>query len=106
MTGLPEGTVTFLFSDIEGSTRLWEEHPDAMQRCLARHDELMRTAIAAHDGVAMSFDELAAVRNRTARAGRRLTRTACRGYRWRSPGPRDLRRSPFKVPAQLPRNCP
>ena len=51
MTDLPSGTVTFLFSDIEGSTRLWEEHPDAMQECLARHDEIMRTAITAHDGV-------------------------------------------------------
>jgi predicted ATPase/class 3 adenylate cyclase len=51
MTGLPSGTVTFLFSDIEGSTRLWEEHPDAMRECLARHDELMRVAITAHDGV-------------------------------------------------------
>jgi class 3 adenylate cyclase len=28
---LPSGTVTFLFSDLEGSTRLWQEHPDAMQ---------------------------------------------------------------------------
>ena len=51
MTGLPSGTVTFLFSDIEGSTRLWEEHPDAMRDALARHDEIMRSAVAAHDGV-------------------------------------------------------
>ena len=43
MTDLPSGTVTFLFSDIEGSTRLWEEHPDAMRECLARHDEIMRS---------------------------------------------------------------
>src|SRR3954471_19633827 len=51
MTDLPAGTGTFLFSDIEGSTRLWEEHPDAMRQCLARHDEIMRTAVTAHDGV-------------------------------------------------------
>ena len=51
MTDLPSGTVTFLFSDIEGSTRLWEEHPDAMRECLARHDEIMRRAVTAHDGV-------------------------------------------------------
>ncbi len=51
MTELPAGTVTFLFSDIEGSTRLWEEHPDAMRECLARHDEIMRSAVTAHDGV-------------------------------------------------------
>ena len=50
MTGLPSGTVTFLFTDLEGSTRLWEEYPDAMPAALARHDELLRAAIEAHDG--------------------------------------------------------
>jgi predicted ATPase/class 3 adenylate cyclase len=50
VTELPSGTVTFLFTDIEGSTRLWEEHPDAMQGALARHDALVRAAIAAHGG--------------------------------------------------------
>ena len=47
---LPSGTVTFLFTDIEGSTRLWEEHPDAMREALARHDELVRDAVEGHDG--------------------------------------------------------
>jgi class 3 adenylate cyclase len=47
---LPSGTVTFLFTDIEGSTRLWEEHPDTMRDALARHDELLRDAIEAHGG--------------------------------------------------------
>jgi predicted ATPase/class 3 adenylate cyclase len=47
---LPSGTVTFLFTDVEGSTRLWEEHPDAMQGALARHDEILRDAIAAYGG--------------------------------------------------------
>ncbi len=47
---LPSGTVTFLFTDIEGSTRLWEEHPDAMRDALARHDESVREAIEAHGG--------------------------------------------------------
>ena len=50
MSDLPSGTVTFLFTDIEGSTRLWEEHPDAMQGVLARHDDMVRAAIAAHGG--------------------------------------------------------
>ena len=45
------GTVTFLFTDVEGSTRLWEELPDAMPECLARHDEILRDAIDAHGGV-------------------------------------------------------
>jgi predicted ATPase/class 3 adenylate cyclase len=47
---LPTGTVTFLFTDLEGSTRLWEEHPEAMRQALARHDEILRDAIAAYDG--------------------------------------------------------
>jgi predicted ATPase/class 3 adenylate cyclase len=47
---LPSGTVTFLFTDIESSTHLWEAHPDAMRDALARHDELVRDAIEAHDG--------------------------------------------------------
>jgi len=47
---LPTGTVTFLFTDLEGSTRLWDEHPDAMKSALARHDELLRTAVKSHGG--------------------------------------------------------
>ena len=50
MTTLPTGTVTFLFTDIEGSTRLWQDQPEAMQPALARHDEILRDAIGAHDG--------------------------------------------------------
>jgi predicted ATPase/class 3 adenylate cyclase len=42
---LPTGTVTLLFTDIEGSTRLWESHPDEMATVLARHDLILRTAI-------------------------------------------------------------
>jgi predicted ATPase/class 3 adenylate cyclase/Tfp pilus assembly protein PilF len=46
----PTGTVTFLFTDIEGSTRMWERNPKAMQVALARHDELLRRAIEEHGG--------------------------------------------------------
>ncbi len=46
----PSGTVTFLFTDVEGSTRLWEAVPEAMRLALARHDELLRAAIEAHGG--------------------------------------------------------
>ncbi len=42
--------VTFFFTDIEGSTRLWEQHPEAMELALARHDEIMRQAIEEHGG--------------------------------------------------------
>src|SRR5215469_2743220 len=47
---LPTGTVTFLFTDLESSTRLWEEQPDAMKAALARHDEILRHAVQAHAG--------------------------------------------------------
>ncbi len=50
MPELPSGTVTFLFTDIEGSTRLWQEQPVEMRLALARHDEIVRDAIEAHDG--------------------------------------------------------
>src|SRR5215813_10813870 len=50
MTELPTGTVTFLFSDLEGSTRLWEEHPEAMKGALARHDQILRDAVEGHGG--------------------------------------------------------
>ena len=50
MTGRPTGTVTFLFTDIEGSTARWEHQTEAMQAALARHDALLRAAILEHGG--------------------------------------------------------
>ena len=50
MAELPSGTVTFLFTDLEVSTRLWDEQPEAMQGALARHDVILRAAVAAYDG--------------------------------------------------------
>jgi predicted ATPase/class 3 adenylate cyclase/Tfp pilus assembly protein PilF len=47
---LPTGTVTFLFTDLEGSTALWERDPVAMQAALARHDRLLRHAIESVGG--------------------------------------------------------
>src|SRR5690242_16832280 len=47
---LPTVTATFLFTDIEGIARLWEEHPGAVGDVLARHDALLRRAIEAHAG--------------------------------------------------------
>ncbi len=46
----PSGTVTFLFTDIEGSTRRWEADPEAMRAALVLHDEVLRSAIEAHGG--------------------------------------------------------
>src|SRR4029078_1418869 len=51
-TARPSGTVTFLFTDIEGSTQLWEHTPEAMRRALARHHQIMADAIAAAGGYA------------------------------------------------------
>src|SRR5246500_4029905 len=51
MTGAaPSGVVTFLFTDVEGSTRRWEKDPDEMRLALAAHDEVLRNAIEAHGG--------------------------------------------------------
>lgn len=64
----PTGTITFLFTDIEGSTRLWEATPEVMSTCLARHDELLRTVFARFggwvfatggDGFAVAFERAA-----------------------------------------------
>ncbi len=46
----PSGTVTFLFTDIEGSTRRWEAEPSVMETELAGHDELLGSVVAAHGG--------------------------------------------------------
>ncbi len=50
MPQVPTGTITFLFTDIQGSTRLWETDASAMRDALAQHDELLRGAIEAHNG--------------------------------------------------------
>jgi predicted ATPase/class 3 adenylate cyclase len=47
---LPSGAVTFLFTDIEGSTKLWERHPRQMKRALARHDALLRSIFESQNG--------------------------------------------------------
>ena len=46
---------TFLFADIEGSTRLWAREPERMQRALAAHDALARTAVEGHHGVVVKM---------------------------------------------------
>ena len=51
---LPAGTVTFLLTDIEGSTRLWESVPDAMEVALERHNRLLTGVIDDHGGVVVT----------------------------------------------------
>ncbi|NOY08099.1 MAG: tetratricopeptide repeat protein [Spirochaetes bacterium] len=50
MSALPTGTVTFLFTDIQESTRLWQNFPEEMRKSLSRHDDILRTVIQNHDG--------------------------------------------------------
>ena len=60
----PSGVVTFLFTDIEGSTRRWEADADAMRAALLAHDEVLRTAIEAHGGFLFSHTEHQGLRHR------------------------------------------
>ena len=64
----PSGTVTFLFTDIEGSTVRWEQDPTAMSAALSEHDDFLRSTIEANggivfatggDGFAAAFDDAA-----------------------------------------------
>ena len=48
--GLPSGPVTLLFTDIEGSTRLWEAAPEAMAEALGRHNRIVREQIEVAGG--------------------------------------------------------
>ena len=59
----PSSDVTFLFSDIEGSTARWKMYPDAMPDCLRAHDDLLRAAIERHGGAVFKTvgDEFCAV---------------------------------------------
>lgn len=50
MSALPTGTVTFLFTDIEGSTRLWQQHPEPMKQALLRHHGLLQQSIESSNG--------------------------------------------------------
>jgi predicted ATPase/class 3 adenylate cyclase len=50
MGAMPSGTVTLLFTDIEGSTRAWDAHPTEMREALQRHDDLVRDAVVRHGG--------------------------------------------------------
>src|SRR5438046_1335398 len=51
MRSRPIGTVTFLFTDMEGSTRAWEAHPAETQAALKRHDEIVARKVETRDGV-------------------------------------------------------
>jgi predicted ATPase/class 3 adenylate cyclase len=95
VSDLPTGTVTFLFSDLESSTRLWEEHAEAMKETLAGHDAVLRDAVEAHDGwvVKSTGDGLHAVFE-TAHAAAMAAVAAQRALseqRWGATGPLRVR---------------
>ncbi len=46
----PSGTLTFLFTDIENSTPLWDQHPEAMRSALAQHDAILKAAVESNNG--------------------------------------------------------
>lgn len=77
----PSGTVTFLFTDIEGSTESWEAHESAMQDAVAAHDRILRSVIesgngyvftTAGDSFAASFQRVAAAVEAAVQIQRRL----------------------------------
>ena len=107
MAELPSGTVTFLFTDIEGSTRLWQEHPEAMRPALARHDEIVRDAIEAHgghvvqttvDGAHAAFEDAAAATGAAIAA-----QLALGGEGWDLPAPLRVRMGVHSGPAEFAR---
>jgi class 3 adenylate cyclase len=51
VSALPRGTVTLLLADVEGSTRLWENHPDEMTAAVAHLDRTVAHIVATHSGV-------------------------------------------------------
>ncbi len=91
----PSGTVTFLLTDLEGSTKLWEQYPKEMKVALARHDEILRRAIedcggyiikTTGDGVHAAFDTAL---NGTAAA--LAAQTALLADKWEEIQPHGLR---------------
>jgi class 3 adenylate cyclase len=69
---LPTGVVTFLLTDVEGSTRLWEREPEAMHLALSRHDAIVAAGVRQHNGVLVKSrgegDSIFAVFDRTREA--------------------------------------
>jgi predicted ATPase/class 3 adenylate cyclase len=104
MAELPSGTVTFLFTDLEGSTRLWQDHPEAMKSASARHDEILRGAIDAFggsvvkmtgDGVHAAFADAACAVEAAVAAQRGLAAEA-----WGETGPLRVRVGIHTGPAE------
>ena len=89
----PVGTVTFMFSDIEDSTRLWEEHPVLMAEVLSRHDEIVTSTVNGRGGFIFSWagDGMAAAFQRAATALDAAIETQRRLHEEPWPAPLTLR---------------
>ena len=105
MVDSPSGEVTFLFTDIGGSTRLWENHAEQMNTALDRHDVLLRAAIEAPGGrvFSTSGDGLVAAFARSEGAVRGAPATAsCRKVSvWKFIVSVPIARNGFMSPAGL-----
>lgn len=103
----PTGIVTFLFTDIEGSTRLWEEFPDAMRSALARHDRLLTEAILEDGGLVVKSrgegDSFFAVfsREQDAVCAAVAIQRALLAEKWKTPRPLRVRMALHTAEAEL-----
>jgi class 3 adenylate cyclase len=70
----PSGTVTFLLTDIEDSTRLWESNPTGMAEAVQAHDAIVRSAIGRHGGYVFATNGDGFLRRLLFRCGRRQGR--------------------------------
>ncbi len=86
---------TFLFTDIEGSTRLWEEHGDLMAEALARHDAILNNAVSQTGGTVLKTtgDGMIAVFDRAADSVQAaiLTQQGLAAETWETTGPLRVR---------------
>ena len=89
------GVSTFLFTDVEGSTKLWQQFPNAMQTALARHDDLLRTAVEVSHGhvIKSTGDGFFAVFNAATDAVQAciLAQRGLQGETWGQTGPLRVR---------------
>ncbi|NNE12991.1 MAG: adenylate/guanylate cyclase domain-containing protein, partial [Ilumatobacter sp.] len=95
MVSRPTGTVAFLFTDVVGSTRLWEQHDAEMEAALEIHDALLRSAIEEAGGYVFStagdaFSAAFETCDRAAHAARAI-QARCARQRWPTPTPIAVR---------------
>lgn len=95
MVPRPQGIVTFLFTDIEGSTQLWEHHPNAMWEAFLQHERIIRDACTQHDGfvykmIGDAFQVAFSTATQALHAALEAQRTLIRGP-WGETGPLKVR---------------